>query len=181
MPKVAFVPWHQDVPRGRLDFPSRPEVTQHRFQGGNVRNLFIFTPLLLGIWAPPVGAEVYRCVGEHGEPAFSRQPCGSATRVVELPVTPEAAGGTGIRDSERRWLEQREKARQSARSKSTRRKPAATDTAGRAQKQRYQCRRKARALDAVKARLRRGYRPGEREKLRRRRADYEDYLDAFCG
>ncbi|MGH8214541.1 MAG: hypothetical protein ACREPZ_02435 [Rhodanobacteraceae bacterium] len=42
----------------------------------------------LGIWAPlawaqaPTQTPIYRCVGAHGEPKFSSQPCGTA---VQLP------------------------------------------------------------------------------------------------
>ena len=129
----------------------------------------------------PASAEIYRCQGEDGEPSFRQRPCG-ADAVLVVPALPAAAGpAEGIRPSERAWLKQREREqRQSARVK----RPRRASTAARekaAHTQAYKCRSKRRALDEVRHRLRRGYKPARGEKLRRRRAAYEDYLATFCS
>lgn len=123
------------------------------------------------------GAEIFRCTGTDGEPLYTQIPCDAATSVVR-PLADGPGAATGIRDSERAWLESREHAdRREARPASRTR---AGSSPGAQARDRYLCREKRRALDAVKAKLRRGYKPGQGERLRRRRASYEDYIEVFC-
>lgn len=120
-------------------------------------------------------AEIYRCTGASGEPEFSQRPCAAATLVT---ISPSAAPPSkGLRATERAWLAARER-----RQKAQRRRPSSrsASTSGQRQKQSYRCRDKRRALQGVRAKLRRGYRPGEGDRLRRRRRAYEDYLATFC-
>lgn len=133
--------------------------------------------LLLG---PAAGSAVYQCEGEHGEPSFSQRPCGDDSTVAAPPRQTATGEGVGIRASEQAWLEQRARDRRRHRGNTPRPRTspaAATRAAGR---QAYRCRAKRRALDEVRARLRRGYKPAQGEKLRRRRRAYEDYLATFC-
>ena len=122
-------------------------------------------------------AEIHRCIGASGEPSFSHRP-GAAATILSMPTSvPEAQPAQGLRASERAWLEGRE--RRAAPQKRPRSRSA---TAGApAKKQAYRCRNKYRALQDVKAKLRRGYRASQGDKLRRRRRAHEDYLATFCS
>jgi len=127
-------------------------------------------------------ADIYRCNGEFGEPYYAQQPCGDDA-VVAVSVKPSVASGPaqGIRPGERAWLEQRHRNRSGSRK--TKRPSRVSSAASRkaTRNQAYRCRKKRRALDAVRAKLRRGYKPASGEKLRRRRAAHEDYLATFCS
>ncbi len=135
--------------------------------------------LWLGIvsWPAAASATVYRCVGEAGEPEFRQHPCG-ATAVMRTAVEKPPVA-TGVRPSERAWLKTRERAKTGK----TKKRTTASDAgrADKARKQAYRCTRKQRALDAVNAELRRGYKPAKGDSLRRRQRGYRDYLDAFCS
>ncbi|MCB1800096.1 MAG: DUF4124 domain-containing protein [Gammaproteobacteria bacterium] len=117
---------------------------------------------------------IHRCVGEHGEVAYSHQPCGTPIDTRIAPVRGEVEGA-GLRPGEKALL--RQLSRRAPDSRPARRAARRQDTA----KKEYACRQKQRALDAVRATLRRGYKPGRGEKLRRRRRAYEDYLSTFCS
>jgi len=139
--------------------------------------------LLLGLFfSPSAPADIYRCQGEDGEPSFRQSPCGENPVLVRLPASPVVTGRTkGLRPAERAWLEQRERGRQGA-ARQQRRKAAVAPVAGDrvTRAQAHRCRSKRRALDDVRSRLRRGYKPASGERLRRRRSAYEDYLATFC-
>ncbi len=124
-----------------------------------------------------VAADIYRCSGESGEVLFSQLPCASAGTVLirESSDVPPSAGG--LRASERAWLREREQKRTLPRRQSGK---TATRSAAAKVKQAYQCRRKRADLEAIGAKMRRGYKPAQGEKLRRRRRAFEDYLAAFC-
>ena len=140
-------------------------------------------PMLLlaaaGICSGAVSAaEIHRCTGPSGEPAFSHRPCAAATTPsIPPPVRRPAQPARGLRASERAWLADRERRS----TPNPRRTSAAVSAAGREDRQAYRCREKHRALEGVRAKLRRGYKPSQREKLRRRRRAYEDYLATFCS
>ena len=136
--------------------------------------------ILLFFLSTQTHAGIYRCTGDHGEPSYSQQPCGSSgIRVLQ---GSGASGRTqGLRASERAWLEQRRREGRKAK-KSARQRAVGAATKERAdRRQAYRCRVKRRALDKVRAQLRRGYKPASGEKLRRRRSAYEDYLATFCS
>jgi hypothetical protein len=125
------------------------------------------------------GAEIFRCTGPDGEPLYTQIPCDAPTRIVRpLADRPPAGVPAGIRASERAWLESRERAAPSQPAPDRRR--GATAGTAEPSPDAYACRQKQRALDAVKLRLRRGYRPGQGERLRRQRASHEDYIAVFC-
>jgi len=121
-------------------------------------------------------ADIYRCTGDSGEPAFSQRPCGEASTLVRHRGSPAAFAGEGLRETERAWL--------AARSRSAGRRALPAPSAPRQRdadnRRAYQCERRRLALDAVQAELRRGYRPAKGERLRRRRRAHEAYLSAFC-
>jgi hypothetical protein len=127
----------------------------------------------------PAQAQVYRCSGPSGEPLFTQQPCGEAVP-LDGAAAPVAAGApaSGLRPGELSWLKARERDRGKAAHRPKRRGAARE---GVDERQAYQCQRKRRLLDAVKAKLRRGYKPTQGEGLRRRRQGYEDYIAAFCS
>jgi len=137
--------------------------------------------LLLGFSAR---ADIYRCGGDFGEPSFSQRPCADGSTLVVQQVSPSAtaASASGLRPGERAWLEQRKRA---GRRHGGVKKPNPRRTQAEARRvakvQAHRCRSKRRSLDAVKAKLRRGYKAASGEKLRRRRSAYEDYLATFCS
>lgn len=69
-------------------------------------------PCLLGlallVVAPAFGQTIYKCPGADGTIKFSQTPCGGETIIVNIPKP----SGDGLRDSERAYLEERDKARQ---------------------------------------------------------------------
>lgn len=127
--------------------------------------------------AAAAGADttVYRCVGPDGEPMFSQQACPGTLLELAAPEAPARAAG--LRDSERAWLQAREREIR----RDGRRAPKAAADPRQAKRAVHQCQSKRRALDQVNADLRRGYKPAQGERLRRRRQAYEEYLAAFCG
>jgi hypothetical protein len=123
----------------------------------------------------PAIAEIFRCPGDAGEVLYTQHPCDAGTRVVAAPGI--SAPTTGIRASETAWLKSRRKGNSTGPAK----RSGTSDRKRQQQaKQAYQCKRKRASLAAVNADLRRGYKPAQGEKLRRRRAAYEDYLATFC-
>lgn len=136
----------------------------------------ILSGLVMLVSSMATQADIHRCEGSEGEPSFSRTPCGSqaATSVASEQRVSAKAGG--LRAGETAWLESRQRDRRQAGAKPVpRAKPKQSDD-----RQAYRCLRERRKLDAVKADLRRGYRPAQGEKLRRRRQAHEDYLAAHC-
>jgi len=137
----------------------------------------VFALLLSGSMAE---SAVYRCDGDFGEPVFRQRPCGDNSTVAAAQAQGEAAEGVGIRASEEAWLRQREHDSRLRLEKRRRTRKSPDADARGDRKEAYQCRKKRRSLDEVRAKLRRGYKPASGEKLRRRRRAYEDYLAAFC-
>ena len=143
---------------------------------------FLFVSVLsVSVGFPvPGSTEIYRCTGSTGEPLFSQIPCGgAATVLVRPPLASEPA--QGLRAGEKAWLAQRAEHRKGR----VARAGSGVPSKGRASQdgaavQAHRCLRKRRDLNAVNARLRRGYKPSQGEKLRQRRQRYEDYLSSFC-
>jgi hypothetical protein len=123
----------------------------------------------------PVSADIYRCPG----PVYQDHPCsGQGERVRVERRSLHAAARPGIRESERRWLAERERARrqQVSGEKSRRAAPAGrrADAAAR------RCWQRRQRLEAVRRHLRWGYRPLEGDRLRHEAQRLEDYLFRFC-
>jgi hypothetical protein len=131
--------------------------------------------LLPGLASP---AEIFRCQGASGEPEFRQRPCGEST--MPLPLPRDAPPATGLRASERAWLAAREQGPRRDVQKPRRAGRSEARDAQSAARRDYQCRRRQRQLEEVRADLRRGYAPARGERLRRRQRAHEDYLSAFC-
>lgn len=116
---------------------------------------------------------IYRCTGDHGEVAYSQLACDSPSQSRIEPV--QSTTGSGLREGEKALL------RQYRESTPARQADRRTARPRNRHRQAYSCRQKQRSLDAVKSTLRRGYKPAQGEKLRRRRRAYEDYLATFCS
>jgi hypothetical protein len=130
--------------------------------------------LLLGFSAEiQPQTKVYRCVGESGEVEFRQTTCLPSRREQEELTIDNRPSG---------WVPPQPAAapapRGSRGGKTSRSDRAAGEE--RARKLADRCWKKRRQLDDVNWRLRRGYKPGAGVKLRRRRDDYEAYIDRFC-
>jgi len=124
------------------------------------------------LFAPAAGAAIYRCDGAEG-PVFRDWPCSAGQRPET--VTPQIAQGASLRASERQWLKRRGAERRN------RRDAKIAPARGREDKaQARRCWNKQQRLENVRARLRRGYKPSQGDRLRRLRRQYEDYLSRFC-
>lgn len=141
-----------------------------------MRSILFAAGVCLALYGAACRADIYRCTGAAGEPLFSQLPCAASTRVVVRPQSGGAGTAGGVRASEKAWLEGRARARRQASAKQRR-----SGAKSQPRRSGYACAKRRRALDKVKAELRRGYKPARGERLRRRRTEHEAYLDAFCG
>lgn len=121
----------------------------------------------------PATAGIYRCDTPDGA-VFQDRPCGAGTAVVL--DDSNYSSGSGLRASERRWLKEQQ-ARKSAKPKP---KAVSNRRSGERNAQARRCWKKQTRLEAVKARLRHGYKASQGDRLRRQRRNYEDYLSRFC-
>jgi len=119
----------------------------------------------------PACADVYRCVLDGGHISYQQIPCSDESQPMEL--NDRRSGWSALRPGERRLLN-------SYRDKDAarRRKPAALPKAQ--VKDSKACWKKRTQLEAVRAKLHRGYRLKAGAELRRKRNNYEDYLRQFC-
>ena len=125
---------------------------------------------------PALAGTIYRCDGPVG-PVFRDRPCERGVALDLDSSGPESSSAAaGLRPGEREWLRaiRRREAQQRPMPEGRASMQAVRDARAR------RCWRKRQQLEAVRARLRRGYRPAEGERLRRRRRSYEDYLSRFC-
>lgn len=121
---------------------------------------------------------VYRCNGPDGVVSYQNSRC--LVSGERIPVDPSTKSGwSELRAGEKSLLvdyRAREKNRRAARKKSgsdNKPKKPGIDSAG--------CWKKEKRLEAVKSKLRRGYRATEGERLKRKRKNYQEYLDKFCS
>jgi len=134
--------------------------------------LVLTVPLIL---AAPAGARVYQCTNDAGVVTFQDVRCDAgATAVLRQPF---AGASPGLRPAEKQWL--RELGKRPAKHAAKGRRAKATGGAERA-RQEQRCWKKQQLLDEVRARLRRGYKAAQGDKLRRRRRAYEHYLSRYC-
>jgi len=126
--------------------------------------------LLLLLWqTTALAASVYHCPDPSGVPAFQATPC-SDGGPIELGQP--AAYWSAPRPGEQKLLEQL---------KPSRVLPSTPAGAGRrAEAEARTCFKKQKAIERISARLRRGYKASEGERLRRQRDEYEEYLQRFC-
>ena len=125
--------------------------------------------------APLWAARIYRCPQADGGISFQQQACAAEGQLIE---TGEAqAVWSALRPDEKRLYE---KYRQRDRERQLRKRQARRQTARMEKADERACLLKSQRLDSVKARLRRGYKAGQGEALRRKRDQYEEYLRRFC-
>jgi len=117
--------------------------------------------------------QVFRCVQADGKSSFQQTRCaGDGESFV---VDTVQGGWTSLRPGEKSLLksyrERDARLRQRTRKPASKAKPAETTA----------CWSKRKRLDAIQARLRRGYKPSQGEGLRRKRDQYTEYLGKFCS
>jgi len=116
--------------------------------------------------------QLFRCVEANGGISFQKIRCTGQGEPIQ--VGSVQGGWTSLRSGEKALLktyrERDAKRRQRTHKVVKKTQPAETTT----------CWNKRKRLDAVKAKLRRGYKPSQGEGLRRQRNNYEEYLEKFC-
>jgi hypothetical protein len=129
--------------------------------------------LLLGPAAQaPAQTTVYRCTSGSGEVEFRQTPCPASAAQEEVTIEDRRTG----------WVPPRP-APEAAPRRETRGGGEAAGAGREAAegKRAERCWKKRRQLEEVSWQLRRGYRAGAGVKLRRRRDDYQAYIDRFCA
>jgi len=125
---------------------------------------------MLGLCGPGL-AQIHQCTSSDGAVSFQDTPCSeleqSKLRVIRTDSQP------GLRAAEKAWLK-RLKRRPESKKPSPRRPQKST------KRQEKSCLKKKQQLEAVRARLRRGYKASQGESLRRKRKNYEAYLFRYC-
>ena len=122
--------------------------------------------------------QVFRCVEADGGISFQRTQC--AAQGESIVVDTVQGGWTSLRAGEKSLLKSyrerdarlRQRSRKAARKNKSARKAKSGETTA--------CWNKRKHLDAIQARLRRGYKPSQGEGLRRKRDKYAEYLEKFC-
>lgn len=119
-------------------------------------------------------ADIYRCNGSAGEMVFQTTRCPKANS-EPLTLRPLNVLGEGLRPGERALLiDQSRHDRKRSRAKPRKN----TELARRRLAER--CLAKRQKLAAIGARLRRGYKAAQGERLRRKRNEYAEYVRQFC-
>jgi hypothetical protein len=140
---------------------------------------FLFLGFIVLGWCflPVSGARaqtLYRCA-DGDRWVFQQTRCAPGTG-AEFKLSPENRIGSPLRPGERRYLKERLEARRTGRSN--------IGSVGAGEKTRRSsekvCLSKSQALERVHRKLRRGYKPTDGERLRRRRDALEEYLSRFC-
>jgi len=124
-------------------------------------------PILFQAVPAAAGERIFRCTDPDGVIVFSDTPCGRDSRSIDQPAAPKV--GTRLVDPADMPRTQSEPA-----------KSRRTVTSKSSKDREYNCRKKERRLDDVNAKLRRGYKRSEGERLRRQRVELEDYIDTYC-
>lgn len=116
--------------------------------------------------------QVFRCVEADGGISFQRTQCAAEGQAI---VVDSVQGGwTSLRAGEKSLLKSYRERDTSLRQRS--RKAAGKTKSG----ETTACWNKRKRLDAIQAKLRRGYKPSQGESLRRKRDNYAEYLEKFC-
>ncbi|WP_456380070.1 DUF4124 domain-containing protein [Thiolapillus sp.] len=123
------------------------------------------------------GAQVYRCTQPDGSISFQQQACtGDGERIETGEAQPV---WSSLRSGEKSLHKQyRKRDQERLKHKRKQAKIPAGKKPGSAQLR--ACWNKRKQLEAVSAKLRRGYSPAAGEGLRRRRDNHQDYLRTFC-
>ena len=137
-------------------------------------NYLAITTILLatGCASSAACAEVYRCVQDNGHVSYQQIRCHQNSK--PMAINHSRTGWSGLRTGEQALLGDYRK-----RDAGRKRKPQADNlkTGGETKA----CGSRKARLDAVKAKLRRGYNIKEGEKLHQQRSDHEGYLRQYCS
>jgi hypothetical protein len=118
--------------------------------------------------ASAAGTQIYRCEEPSGQPRFQQTPCAAGGGEVQL--SPPAARWEALRPGELQLLEQR--------SRPAPRRKTVKPRDNRALERR--CWSKRKRLEAVSAKLRRGYKRAQGERLRRQRDNLGEFIRRYC-
>ena len=117
-------------------------------------------------------ADVYRCVLSGGHVSYQQFPCHYKDTPMQL--KDRLSGWSALRPGEQALLDGYRKE-----GAERRRKPAGSQK--KVSKETKSCWNKRKQLEAVRAKMRRGYKLDESDALRRKRSNYADYLRQFCS
>lgn len=139
-------------------------------------NVTLFSACMALYFALPgfSSADIFRCQRPSGEVVFQSTPCPEAEG-GRLSLKPLNVLGEPLRPGERALLVDRTR-RDRGKSRTKPRKTA--EVAQRRLAER--CLSKRQKMAAVGAKLRRGYKPAQGERLRRKRNEYAEYVRRFC-
>jgi len=112
-------------------------------------------------------ATVYRCTAPDGGIEFRQHPCAGQDREREIE----------IRDNTTGWVPPAPAPRAAEK---TKRKPRSRSATDHADRNADRCWQKRQQLQRVDNELRAGYKPARGERLKRRRREYEAYLNHYC-
>lgn len=116
--------------------------------------------------------KVYRCELDNGQLGFQQFPCGDKGTAVELKI--RKSGWSALRDGEKSMLDGYEKRESSSRRRRDREVKTPVIDASTCQNRRKQ-------LDAIRLKLRRGYKLLESDGLHRKRDKHADFLRQYCS
>jgi len=122
--------------------------------------------------APRARTDVHRCVLEDGHISYQQIPCSDKSKPMEL--KDHRSGWSSLRPGELDLLN-------NYRSKDAMRYRQPSGQPKKPARQTEACWNKRRQLEAVRSRLRRGYKLKESDELHRKQDNYEDYLRQYCS
>ncbi len=134
--------------------------------------LMVAVVAVVASFAPAAYAAVYRCVGEDGHVSYQQIRCHSTDKPMVLKGRP--SGWSPLRPGEQALLDRYRKKDAAQRRKPYVERKISTEAS-------RSCWERQKQLEAVRAKLRRGYTLKEDEALHRKRDNYQDYLRKFCS
>ena len=144
------------------------EETMRSFTGSTVTAIFLIIPFSHSL----ARTDVYRCVQDDGHVSYQQTRCSFESKPMKLNSRP--SGWSALRPGEKDLLNayRRNDAARNRKSPAGSKQPAAETR---------ECWSRRKQLEAVRAKLHRGYKLKESEALHRARDNYEDYLRRFCS
>jgi hypothetical protein len=185
----AACPSHRWLGAPTGDVLTAVEVRMHPHQQpktGRIRRWFLAVALvpsiglISSITALAAEPSVYRCTAADGSIEFRQFPCHGRDDSLLLELDDRRSGWTPP-DPKTVFTEEPKRAKRDASPRSS--KDAAREAAkDAAVDRRWQekCLKKQHQLDEVKRKLRAGYKASEGQRLRHKRAEYQEYLEKFC-
>lgn len=137
----------------------------------NLRTINAALALFLVVSGTTHAATYYRCMLLDGSVEFTQRPCvgggGSTVAVEDRLIGWESPGYAPLSATSSKKSKKSSKAKLRVAQKNRKKREKA-------------CFKKKQSLENVNRRLRAGYKAGQGKKLRHRRRQIEEYLDAFC-